>query len=66
MRQRITQLIRNIGYSGNFEIEFIEKAEGSLVFLEINFRHALSNYASTYGGIVYRPFCFASIYGMAG
>lgn len=51
LRQRITQLIRNIGYSGNFEIEFIEKADGSLVFLEINFRHALSNYASTYGGI---------------
>lgn len=51
LRQRITQLIRNIGFSGNFEIEFIEKTDGSLVFLEINFRHALSNYASTTGGI---------------
>ena len=51
LEQRITQLIRHIGFSGNFEIEFIEKADGSLVFLEINFRHALSNYASTYGGI---------------
>lgn len=51
LRQRITQLIRNTGFTGNFEIEFIEKADGSLVFLEINFRHALSNYASTIGGI---------------
>lgn len=49
--QRITQLIRNIGFSGNFEIEFLEKEDGSLVFLEINFRHALSNYASTIGGV---------------
>ncbi len=51
LRQRITKLIRQIGYSGNFEIEFIEKPDGSLVFLEINFRHALSNYASTIGGV---------------
>ena len=51
LQQRITSLIRNIGFSGNFEIEFIEKPDGSLVFLEINFRHALSNYASTTGGI---------------
>lgn len=51
MLQRITQLIRNIGFTGNFEIEFLEKADGDLVFLEINFRHALSNYASTIGGV---------------
>ena len=51
LRQQITSLIRQIGYSGNFEIEFIEKPDGSLVFLEINFRHALSNYASTIGGV---------------
>ncbi len=51
LRTRITQLIRNIGFSGNFEIEFIEKEDGGLVFLEINFRHALSNYASTIGGV---------------
>lgn len=48
---KITQLIRNIGFTGNFEIEFIEKPDGGLVFLEINFRHALSNYASTIGGV---------------
>lgn len=48
---RIVELIRKIGFSGNFEIEFLEKEDGSLVFLEINFRHALSNYASTIGGI---------------
>ena len=51
LRQRITNLIRLVGFSGNFEIEFIEKHDSSLVFLEINFRHALSNYASTVGGI---------------
>jgi len=48
---KITQLIRKIGYSGNFEIEFIEKLDGSMVFLEINFRHSLSNYACTIGGV---------------
>ena len=51
LTDRITQLIRKIGYSGNFEIEFIEKPDGKLVFLEINFRHSLSNYASTIGGV---------------
>ena len=51
LRQRITNLIRLVGFSGNFEIEFIEKHDSSLVFLEINFRHALSNYASTVGGV---------------
>lgn len=48
---RIVSLIRKVGFSGNFEIEFLEKKDGSLVFLEINFRHALSNYASTIGGV---------------
>ncbi len=48
---RIVRLLQMIRFSGNFEIEFIEKNDGSLVFLEINFRHALSNYASTIGGI---------------
>lgn len=51
LEQRIAQLIRKIGFTGNFEIEFLEKPDGGLVFLEINFRHALSNYASTIGGI---------------
>ncbi len=51
LTEKITQLIRKIGFSGNFEIEFIEKPDGGLVFLEINFRHALSNYASTIGGV---------------
>ncbi len=48
---KIVRLLQMIGFSGNFEIEFLEKKDGSLVFLEINFRHALSNYASTIGGI---------------
>ena len=48
---KIVALLRMIRFSGNFEIEFLEKQDGSLVFLEINFRHALSNYASTIGGI---------------
>jgi len=51
LTSKINQLIRKIGFSGNFEIEFIEKPDGGLVFLEINFRHALSNYASTIGGV---------------
>ncbi|MBR1835164.1 MAG: hypothetical protein IJ785_06630 [Bacteroidales bacterium] len=48
---KIVALLRMIRFSGNFEIEFLEKPDGSLVFLEINFRHALSNYASTIGGV---------------
>ena len=48
---KIVALLRMIRFSGNFEIEFLEKQDGSLVFLESNFRHALSNYASTIGGI---------------
>lgn len=47
---KIEQMIRKVHYTGNFEVEFLVDKDDELVFLEINFRFPLSNYACTYGG----------------
>ena len=44
-------MIREANYSGVFEVEFLVDENENLVFLEINFRFALSNYACTFGGV---------------
>jgi len=56
---RLSELIRRCGYSGCFEIEFIEDKQGVLWFLELNFRFSFWNYAVTFGGLNY-PVCWAA------
>ena len=51
LRDRISKMILDAHYSGVFEVEFLIDEKDRLVFLEINFRFALSNYACTYGGV---------------
>ncbi|MBQ2024950.1 MAG: hypothetical protein II215_00580 [Paludibacteraceae bacterium] len=48
--EKIKKMIRKVRYTGNFEVEFLVDQGDELVFLEINFRFPLSNYACTYGG----------------
>ena len=54
-------MIKEIHYTGNFEVEFLVNNNDELVFLEINFRFPLSNYACTYGGIN-MPFLWAHLH----
>lgn len=45
LTSKIKILIREIGFSGIFEAEFIKSKDDKLFFLEINFRFPLSHYA---------------------
>lgn len=47
----IKAAIREIGFSGVFEIEFLKDKSGKLFFLEINFRHTQYNHALTRMGV---------------
>ena len=47
LRDAIEGMIRKIGFSGIFEVEFLRGKDGRLVFLEINFRHTQYNHAIT-------------------
>ena len=51
LEDKINRMIREIGFSGCFEIEFIVGDNDDLYFLEINLRPSMKNYACTYGGI---------------
>lgn len=48
---RLRELIADIGFTGVFEIEFLEDEEGRLWFSEINFRNSTWSYASTCAGM---------------
>lgn len=50
-KNRIVGVLREIGYSGVFEIEFLKDKTGQLFFLEINFRHTQYNHALTDMGV---------------
>ena len=50
LKGKIRDMIRRAKYTGIFEVEFLVDKNDELVFLEINFRIPLSNYACTYGG----------------
>ena len=45
LEQKIKAFIRQIGFTGPFEIEFLIDKNGTLYFLETNFRIAQQNYA---------------------
>jgi D-aspartate ligase len=51
VEEKIKKMIKQVRYTGNFEVEFLVDNNDELVFLEINFRFPLSNYACTFGGI---------------
>lgn len=47
LQRKLTKLLTTIGFEGIFSVEFIIEEDGSLDFLEINFRHSTWGYAST-------------------
>lgn len=51
LERKIKELIRKARYSGVFEVEFLIDQNDNLIFLEVNFRFALSNYACTFGNV---------------
>lgn len=51
MFMRIQAILKEIRYSGIFEIEFLKDKNGELYFLEINFRHTQYNHAFTVMGM---------------
>lgn len=58
LEEKVTSLIRKAGYTGIFEIEFIIGQDGSMYFLEINFRNTMFNHACADFG-VNLPYLFA-------
>ena len=51
LAKKIKRMIKEIGFTGCFEIEFLVDRDDNLVFLEINFRPSMKSYACTYGGL---------------
>lgn len=51
VQQGIQRAIKTIGFSGCFEVEFLQDKEGKLYFLEINLRYSTSNQGMRQGGI---------------
>lgn len=47
----LIKMFREIGFEGIFEVEFLEAADGTLYFGEINFRNSTWSYASTCAGM---------------
>ena len=47
---QICQILKEVGYTGIFEVEFLVDDEGKKWFLEVNFRNSTWSYAYTYGG----------------
>lgn len=51
MQAKIIAVIKELGYEGIFEFEFIVDTEGNYWFLEINFRSTALGYATTVAGM---------------
>lgn len=51
LKIKLKEMLKDIGYEGIFEIEFLVDIDGSLYFLEINFRNSTWSYASTAAGM---------------
>lgn len=47
----VKQMLKDIGYEGVFEVEFLIDKEDNYIFLEINFRHTLWNHTFTDMGL---------------
>lgn len=48
---RLRELVADIGFTGVFEIEFLEDEDGKFWFGEVNFRNSTWSYASTCAGM---------------
>lgn len=51
IKAKLTAFIRKANYSGIFDAEFMQKENGDLVFLEINWRTGMFNYNHTAAGV---------------
>lgn len=48
---KVQKMIQTVGFSGIFEAEFLLAKDGTVYFLEINFRNSTWSYPMTYGGV---------------
>ena len=51
LKEKIQNMIEEVGFEGIFEVEFLRDQDDSLYFLEINFRNSTWSYASTVAGM---------------
>lgn len=51
IKEQLTAMIRKAKYSGIFDAEFMQKENGELVFLEVNWRTGMFNYNHTFAGV---------------
>ena len=51
LEEKIFSMLKEIGYEGLFEAEFLVGQNDELYFLEINFRSSLWNYSTTVAGV---------------
>lgn len=49
--EKVSKMISKIGFSGIFEAEFLLAKDGTVYFLEINFRNSTWSYPMTFGGV---------------
>lgn len=47
----VKKMIKKVGFTGIFEAEFLLAKDGTIYFLEINFRNSTWSYPMTYGGV---------------
>lgn len=48
---KVKEIIKEIGFTGIFEAEFLLAKDGTVYFLEINFRNSTWSYPMTFGGV---------------
>ncbi len=53
LREKVTDLIADIGFEGMFDVEFLLGKDGRYYFTEINFRNSIWNYIATFIGMPY-------------
>lgn len=51
LEDKVTNFMRNAGYTGIFEIEFIIDEDGTAYFMEVNFRNTMFNHACADYGV---------------
>lgn len=51
VKEALSEMFKDIGFEGIFEVEFLVSHDNQLYFLEINFRNSTWSYASTVAGM---------------
>ena len=49
--EKVQNILKEVHYSGIFEVEILVDKKGNLYFLEVNFRNSTWSYAYTFGGL---------------